>query len=116
MIEKIVRDKILEVAKENGDELEYLSPQYLWEYVLKHGEQFASFFGGLYGEGDYVQTFTLPLKKYCPQCEINLLKLARSRELKPTKYDNKIVLTFHQDWLGGDIWHLHKIEWGNYGE
>jgi len=116
MMEKRIRDKILEVAKEHGDDLEYLAPKELWGYVLEHGERFASFFGELYAEGDMVQTFTLPLKKYCPQCEINLINLAHRRESKPNKYDNKMVLTFRQDWLGGDVWHLHKIEWGNYGK
>ena len=115
-MEKKIREKIVEIAKENGDDISVMSERALWEYVLAHGKDYQTFFGGLYGEGDYTQTFTLPVKRYCPQCEINLIKLAHSRELRPTKYDNKMVLTFHQDWLGGDIWHLHKIEWGNYGE
>lgn len=115
-MEKEIREKIVEIAKENGDDVSMLAPQFLWEYVLEHGDNYKAFFGQLYSEGDYTKTFTLPIKKYCPTCEINLIKLAHSRELRPTKYDNKMVLTFHQDWWGGDIWHLHKIEWGNYGE
>lgn len=114
-MDKRIRDKIIEIAKEKGDDLEHLSARPLWEYVRTHAKDYKTFFGSLYGEGDDTQIFELALKKYCPTCEINLIDLQEFRENHP-KYDNQIILTFNQDWLGGDLWHLHKIDFRKYGE
>ena len=110
---KTVRDGIIEIAKHNGDDVSILSERGLWEYVRDHWLSYLEFFGKLYAEGDMTQPFTITLKKYCPECELNLLDFEDRLKHLP-KYDNEVTLTLRQDWWGGNVWHIYKVEWGRY--
>ena len=61
-----------------------------------------------------VKPLTINMKDACPTCEPKIKKLLELMNNLPFKYGNKIVLTLHQDYFGGDIWHLENIETGNY--
>ena len=54
------------------------------------------------------------IKDDCKVCQKNYQKLTAFTYLTPTKYGNQIILTLNQDWLGGDLWHIHKVEFDNY--
>jgi len=60
------------------------------------------------------QPFTITVKKDCETCEKNLEEIQTFMDNKPLKYGNKLTLTLHQDFWGGNVWHIDAVEIGNY--
>ena len=54
------------------------------------------------------------VKQGCKDCEANVEKLTNLMENRPYKYGNKLIIVLHQDWWGGNIWHIESVEHGNY--
>lgn len=56
----------------------------------------------------------IPIKDNCDQCKPLIKKINKYRHSPPYKYGNKMIITLHQDWFGGDVWHVAGVEAGNY--
>ena len=108
-----IKKRVIETAKEkHGVELHIDDEYDLWSFVKNHMKSYAPMFGEI-PLREQVKDFTLPVKRYCPSCELALLELGNFLEFRQG-YDHKVTVTFHQDWLGGNLWHLHKVEYGKY--
>ena len=60
------------------------------------------------------KSFSFAVKNGCETCDVNIEKLRKIMKDRPYKYGNKIVITLHQEWRGDLIWHIDKVETGNY--
>ena len=58
--------------------------------------------------------FTFPVKHGCEDCKANVEKLQNLMENQPDKYGNKLTIILHQDFWGGNVWHIESVEHGNY--
>lgn len=58
--------------------------------------------------------FTLAIKDGCARCEENRHLIREFMKSHPYKYGNKMTIMLHQDWWGGDVWHIDGVEFGNY--
>ena len=112
---RIVWDAVVKIAKEQLDtDISDWSMRSKWQFIKDNHEAYKSFFGGMYEIEGLSSTYSLPIKNYCPDCELNKIKIQHFRDNRPNKYDNQITITLRQDWSGVDVWHLHEVKIGTY--
>lgn len=57
--------------------------------------------------------FTLAIKDNCSDCK-KVLNQIEAFQRDHLNYGNKMMITFHQDWWDGNIWHLANVEFRKY--
>ena len=112
---RIIWNAVVKIAKEQLDtDISGWSMRSKWQFIKDNHETYKHFFGEMYEMEGLSSSYSLPVKNYCPDCELNKLKIQRFRDNRPNKYDNTITITLRQDWGMGDVWHLHDVEFGTY--